>query len=207
MGKKHQEGFTLIELFVLMMVVALTLSLGIPAFNAMTATSRMSAAANDVVSSLHAARAEALTRSRSVTLCASSDWDTDRPDCDPTASLLAGWVVFVDADTDGTIDTTEAVLQAHGPLHDSIRLQSGSRGDHDPPHYLSFRADGFLQDIPGLAPGLDNIQLCDPRGATEAGAGTAAGRWITLSPAGRPALIDESARLEGAENPLGGCGS
>jgi type IV fimbrial biogenesis protein FimT len=207
MGKKHQEGFTLIELFVLMMVVALTLSLGIPAFNAMTATSRMSAAANDLVSSLHAARGEALTRSRSVTLCASSDWDTERPDCDPTASLLAGWVVFVDADTDGTIDATEAVLQAHGPLHDSIRLQPGSRGDHDPPHYLSFRADGFLQDIPGLAAGLDNIQLCDPRGAWDDGNDTAAGRWITLSPAGRPALIEKTSKLEGADNPLAGCGS
>ena len=205
MGKKHQEGFTLIELLVLMMVLALTLGIGVPAFTSMFANSRMSAAANDIVSSLSSARAEATTRNRSVTLCASSNWNAARPDCDAGASLLDGWIVFVDADTDGVVGAAEPVLQAHGPLDVSIRSQGRSGADIGPPQYLSFRDDGLLQDIPGLAPAVRNIQLCDARGNRDTGNGRAAGRWITILPAGRPALIDSVARLQDAANPLGGC--
>lgn len=205
MGKKHQEGFTLIELLVLMMVLAVTLGMGVPAFTAMVANSRMSAAANDIVNSLHAARAEATTRSRSVTLCASSNWNAQQPGCDAGVSLLDGWIVFEDADADGAVGAAEPVLQAHGPLHDSIRLQGRSGADSGPPQYLSFRDDGLLQDIPGLAPAVRNIQLCDARGNQDTGDGRAAGRLLTVLPAGRPALIDGVARLQDAANPLGGC--
>ncbi len=210
MGKKHQEGFTLIELLVLMMVLAVTLGLGIPAFNDMRANNRMSAAANDLVSSLHAARAEALTRSRSVTMCASRDWDAEPPACDGEADLLEGWIVFVDEDTDGAVDNGEIVVQAHGPLHESIRNQALSKSGDAPPFYLSFRADGILQPIPGLPAPVSDIQLCDHRGGKStgtnaAGDAIAAGRWINVSPAGRPALNDTVAALRDG-SPLGGCG-
>ncbi len=204
MGKKHQEGFTLIELLVLMMVIALALGLGIPAISTIVANSRMTDAANELVSSLHAARSAASTRSRSVTLCASSDRDVERPACDAEASLLDGWIVFVDANTDGAVDEAEAVLQAHDALDATIRLEDHSRPDAGPPHYLSFRPDGFLQDIGGL-PYIRNIQLCDARGDRDTGGGHAAGRWIAISGAGRPALIDRVARLQSDNNPLGGC--
>lgn len=207
MGKKHQEGFTLIELLVLMMVLAVTLGLGVPALNNARANTRMSGAANDLVSSLHAARSEALTRSRSVTMCASLGWQLDRPPCDGgTASLLDGWVVFVDEDTDGVVDDAETIVQAHGPVHPTIRDQAASGADGGPPFYVSFSAVGVLQDIAALPPSVTNIQLCDDRGNKDAGGGRAAGRWINISPAGRPTLIDEVARLQGPENPLGGCG-
>jgi hypothetical protein len=114
-------------------------------------------------------------------------------------------VVFVDSDTDATVDAGEAVLQAHGPVDPTILAPARSRPDRDMPHFISFRADGFPQDIPGLGPGVSNIQLCDSRGNADTGNGRAAGRWITISPAGRPMLIDRLALLQGAENPLGGC--
>lgn len=205
MGKKHREGFTLIELLVLMMVVAIALGIGVPAFRDMTANGRMAAAANDLVSSLHAARGEALTRSRSVTLCASSDWDAERPSCDGAGTLFDGWIVFVDVDTDGTVDDGEAIVQAHGPLHVSIAGAARSAVDGGPPQYIAYRADGMLQDIAGLGAGIDNVQFCDGRGPASTGGERAAGRWITLSPAGRPTLIDKHAVVQGGENPLGGC--
>lgn len=205
MGKKHQEGFTLIELLVLMMVVAVALGFGIPAFNAMTANSRMSAAANDLVSSLHAARSEALTRSRSVTLCASTNPDAERPACDSAAVMLGGWIVFVDGDTDGAVDDNEIVLQAHGPLPEDILTQARSQADRPPLQYVSFRADGVPQNIPGQGQGVGNIQLCDGRGNADTGNGRAAGRWIAILPAGRPMLVDKVATLQSDNNPLGGC--
>ena len=205
MGKKHQEGFTLIELLVAMMVLALVLGIGVPAYFTMAANSRMSGAANDIVSTLLAARGEALTRNRTVTICASGNWDAAQPGCAGGGSLLDGWIVFQDTDTDGAADPAEPVLQAHGPLDDSIRLEATSGSDGGTPEYVSFRDDGFLQDIPGLRPAVRNIQLCDARGDRDTGGGHAAGRWIALSPAGRPVLIDSVVRLQDAANPLGGC--
>ena len=205
MGKKHQEGFTLIELLVLMMVFALTLGIGVPAFNGMVANARMSAAANDLVSSLHAARAEATTRNTSVTLCASTAGDAPLPACDADAVLTDGWVVFVDTNSDGAISDDETLLQGHGALDDSIRSRERSGAEPGPPYYLSFRGDGFLQEIAGLGPPVRNVQLCDARGNQDTGNGRAAGRWITVSPAGHPALVDRVKRLQADGNPLGGC--
>jgi len=207
MGKKHREGFTLIELLVLMMVMALALGLGIPAITAAVANGHMSTAANDLVSSIHAARSDASARGRSVTLCATSRWAESQPDCEADASLLDGWIAFVDANVNGTVEDDEAVLQAHGPLDESIRLQPASGADAGPPHYLSFRPDGPAQQIGAGAP-VRHIQLCDKRGdrttGTDAeGRDIAAGRWIAITATGRPQLHRLRDEVQG--NPLGGC--
>lgn len=204
-SRRQQTGLTLIELLVLMMVLALTLSLGIPAFNSMAENSRMSDATNTLVSSLHTARNEALTRSRSVTLCASRNWNAEQPDCDASAALLAGWITFVDSDSDGVFDDDEILLQANGPMHETILDAPQTGVDRSVPQYLSFRADGLLQDIPGSGPGIGNVQLCDARGNHDIGGGRSAGRWISLSAAGRPTLMDRVAQVQGTDNPLGGC--
>ncbi len=204
MGKKHQEGFTLIELLVLMMVLAMTLGLGIPAMTGLVANNRMTVAANDLVSSIRAARAQASSRSLTVTLCASSNWNAPAPGCDADAPLLDGWIVFEDADGNAGRDAGETLLQAHGPLDDHIRLQARSSTDGDAPQFLAFRADGFPAGIGGHS-GIRNIQLCDARGNRDTGGGRAAGRWISISPTGQIALVNQVSRLQSSSNPLGGC--
>lgn len=206
MGKKHLEGFTLIELLVLMMVLAVATGIGVPALFTFVANARMSGAGNDLVSSLHVARSEALARNRTVTLCASSGTAGEPTGCDASAGLLDGWIMFVDTDADGFVDEREQLLQAHGPVSDAIRRNQRSGADAGPPQYLSFRGDGLLQGIDALGPAVRNIQLCDERGDRVYGKDLAAGRWIIISPAGRPTLIDRGARLQGDSNPLGGCG-
>jgi type IV fimbrial biogenesis protein FimT len=207
MGKKLLEGFTLIELLVLMMVIGLALGLGVPAFSAMMANARMSAAANELMASIHVARSEASARGRSVTLCATSGWSAEAPTCEAGAHLLAGWIVFEDGNANATVDEGEEVLHGHGPLDDSIALHERTLLDVEPPHYLSFRADGPLQDI-GAGPSVRQIQLCDARGDVATGSDgsereIAAGRWITLRATGRPQLHRLRAEVQG--NPLGGC--
>ncbi|MBM4196877.1 MAG: hypothetical protein FJ197_07240 [Gammaproteobacteria bacterium] len=174
MGKKHREGFTLIELLVLMMVMAIALGVGIPAVSAFIANTRMRGVANELVTSLHAARVEASTRARNVVVCASAEWATDDPGCNIDANLLSGWIVFVDIDADGA-------------------------------GYISFRADGLVEDVADRGEGTRNIQLCDQRGNADTGGGVAAGRWISITPTGRAMLFDKVERVESDTNPLGGC--
>ncbi len=204
MGKKHREGFTLIELLMLMMVVAITLGLGVPAVSNLLANARMATAGNDLVASLHAARVAATTRNRTVTLCASSNWDGAAGTCEAEARLLDGWIAFVDDNADGVVDAAETLLQGHGPLDAGISGQARSGVDAGPPEWLAFRGDGLLTAPAGTDP-VRNIQLCDTRGNRDTGGGVAAGRWIVISPAGRPAMLDRVDPLQGPANPLGGC--
>ena len=96
MGKMHAEGVTLVELMVTLAVVGLLLAVGVPAVRDLIATSRMSTAVNDLVSSLHLARSEALKTSDRVSVCASTNWDSLAPGCDGL-DLADGWIVFVKA--------------------------------------------------------------------------------------------------------------
>lgn len=207
MGKMHAEGVTLIELLVALSVLAILLTLGVPAFNGFLASTRMSAASNDVVSSLHLARSEAIKRQSSVTLCASENALSPAPTCSGAANPGSGWLVFVDADGDVSVDAGELIVSARGPLLEQISLNSawGNGGD-GAPFYAGFGSTGQRQDHAAAGSrSLVNIQLCDERGNTDTGGGIAAGRWVQLAPTGRPHLYREQAQIQGPGNPLGGC--
>jgi prepilin-type N-terminal cleavage/methylation domain-containing protein len=178
MGKMHAEGVTLIELMVTLAVISILLAVGIPAIGNLIATNRMSAAVNDLVSTLHLARSEALKNAESVSVCASTNWASDAPSCDGT-DLAAGWIVFVDNVIDNNdVDAGETVVLKHAQLHDGIQLTA--------PPTVSFSASGSLEN-----PLLGDVDFlfCDKRGNLDTGGGVAAGRWVQISQMGRPRVF------------------
>jgi type IV fimbrial biogenesis protein FimT len=187
MGKMHQEGVTLIELLVTLSVVAIIVAIGVPALRDFFATNHMSAATNDLVTSLHLARSEAIKRETLTRMCPSANWDQPNPDCANGGNLSDGWIVIADPDGDATI------VQAHEPLPGSIRL------DHDFIDSIDFAADG--QPTNAIAGAEFNILLCDDRGDHDAG-GIAAGRWINIRGTGRPRIYT---RPDEVQAMLGGC--
>lgn len=203
----HAEGVTLIELLVALSVMAIVLTLGVPAFTDFLASNRMTAAANDVVSSLHLARSEALKRRRPVTLCASENAESPNPTCSGGANTSLGWLVFVDDDADVTVDAGELVIAVHGPLPESIQSNSAwDNGGDGAPFYIAFDETGLRADLPAAGSrSVTDVQLCDERGDRDVGGGIAAGRWIQLAATGRPQLFRERAQIQGGGNPLGGC--
>ncbi len=176
-------------------VVAIALGLGVPVFNNVMASQRLSSATNDLVQSLHAARSEALKRQVTVTLCPTAGGSGP---CLAGGSLGAGWSVFVDRNADGAISDDDVMLQQHGALGPD--LEGGVTRTRAP---LIFTAAGTLALDAPLA-GFD-IQLCDHRGDASTGDGIAAGRWIQITPLGRPQLVRDRAELQSDRNPLGGC--
>ena len=207
MGKMHAEGVTLIELLVALSVMAIVLTLGIPSFTDFLASNRMSAASNDLVSAMHLARSEAIKRRQPVTVCASENAAAPNPGCSAAASPGIGWLVFVDDDGDATVDGGELIISAHGPLPESIQVNSawGNGGD-GAPFYAAFDQTGLRSDLPAAGSrSLTDIQLCDDRGDRNVGGGLAAGRWIQLAATGRPQLFRDRAQIQGGGNPLGGC--
>jgi type IV fimbrial biogenesis protein FimT len=111
---KDQDGFTLIEMLVTMVVAIVLVSLGVPAFKSITANSRAAGQVNTLVTALNLARGEAVTRSVPVTICKLNvNGDPTVVACEDTASETdwsTGWLVFDDPNQDGVLDDPAAEL-------------------------------------------------------------------------------------------------
>lgn len=198
-GKRHNErGFNILELMVTLTVAAVALGLGIPTFTEVLANNRMAGAANDLITSIHTARTEAVKRRATVTLCASSNWSDANPNCN-LGGGAAGWIAFFDANGDVSVDAPgDTVILAHALLPDGITFDI----DAGSVPYLQFGGNGFLQTAAAGTP-ITNMQICDDRGNKDTGGGIAAGRWIAIGVTGRPQLYRMQAEVQGS--PIGGC--
>ncbi len=91
--KHYNQGFSLIELMVTLVIVAIIALIGMPSFNGAIRNSRLTTGINELVTSLNVARSEAIKRNHSITVRKNDDlpWE-------------AGWNIFVDMNSDGTLD-------------------------------------------------------------------------------------------------------
>jgi len=94
------QGFTMLELLVAVAIAAVLFTIGVPMFRDVTLGSRLSAAANNLLSSVQLARSEAIKRNVNVTLCASSDGQS----CAASGGWEQGWITIIDpADPDTVV--------------------------------------------------------------------------------------------------------
>ena len=100
------RGFTLVELMVAVLVLAVLVTLAVPSFNNAALSGKLGGFANDLVAGAQLARSEAIKRNVNVTLCASEDGET----CGTTAGWEVGWIVIADTDPDDTIVDRHAAL-------------------------------------------------------------------------------------------------
>lgn len=107
-GRYATRGFTLIEMMITIAVAAILLGLALPSFRGVINNNRVTAEANDLVGALNVARAEAVSRGRPVSVCASADGTA----CSDSTEWDAGWITFVDGGTAGTVDGSDIVLRA-----------------------------------------------------------------------------------------------
>lgn len=156
------RGFTLIELLVTLAIAAILLTVAVPNFITFVQNNRLANQANDLVSLLNLARSEAVKRNQTITVCSS----TNSTACAGSTSWEGGFIVFADADGDGTVDTGEDVLQVRQGLESSNTLRAGAQVR------ITYQSNGFS---PGFG---DTFRLCDTRG-------TASARAIVVSPQGR----------------------
>jgi type IV fimbrial biogenesis protein FimT len=87
--RRVQRGFSLIELMVSVAILGVLITLAAPSFSEIALTSRLSDAANRLVSYAAVARSEAIKRNVLITLCMSADATT----CTTSGSWEQGWIV------------------------------------------------------------------------------------------------------------------
>ena len=128
------DGFTLIELMVVLAVVAVLQTLAAPAFSGAVTSIRLTTAVNSLLSSLLLARSEAIKRNSRVVVCRSTSGNA----CASSSGWEQGWIVFHDANNNAALDPGESVIAREQALPNLVRL----RGNAPVASYVSYTPVG-----------------------------------------------------------------
>jgi type IV fimbrial biogenesis protein FimT len=134
LSKHANRGASLVEVLTAIAVSLLLLSLGMPRMQEVLHSVMLTAASNDLLSDLHAARSEALRRNRRVSLCKTADG----AQCAGHGGWEQGWIIFHDENRNGTIDAGEEVIRRHEALDSQLRLT----GNQPLAKYISYNPLG-----------------------------------------------------------------
>ncbi len=172
MKQSFALGFTLIELLVTVAMIAIVLTLGVPAFRDTVRNNVLTANINDFIATLNFARSEAVKRGISVTVRKTST--------SSSVGWEGGWEVFSDNNADGTKDTsTDQVIRVHEPLKSNLTL----RGNNNFINRITYKPSGESNTFGSFA-------LCDTSVSGNPTKRTA--RLLAVSILGRVSLTADS---------------
>lgn len=106
-----QQGFTVIELMVVVAIVAILAALAVPSFNPLIERWRVRQSVDGLQSALYYARSEAIKRGGNITIRKEASGANGCPLGIGAGNWDCGWFVFVDTNNNGTLNAGEEVLQ------------------------------------------------------------------------------------------------
>lgn len=123
--QRRSQGFTLFELMITVMLVAILAGIAIPSFAASMARQRQRTEINALFHAIHLARKESIMRRKVVSLCPSLDGNT----CADSRDWSSGWLMFENKDRDSppVVDAGEPVLTRH-KTGDHIKISANRKG-------------------------------------------------------------------------------
>ena len=123
--QRQNTGFSLYELLITLMLIAMLMGLGLPSFAKMNANGRIRTEVNALFHAIHLARKESIMRRSVVSICPSADGLT----CQPGPDWSYGWIMFnnLDRDEPPRIDQGEPILQIHR-ANPNVLITANRRG-------------------------------------------------------------------------------
>jgi type IV fimbrial biogenesis protein FimT len=140
--QQTQAGFTLTELMVVIAIVAILLSIGVPSYKYISNSYRISAEVNGLLGDAEFARSEAIKEGQQIVLCTSTTLTT----CAGVDTWQVGWIVCVDLNNNGTCDAGEPVLRTQQTWVNTDTFVSNALGN--PASTVVFNREGFAVGFP-----------------------------------------------------------
>jgi type IV fimbrial biogenesis protein FimT len=85
-ARRTSSGFTLVELMITVVVIAILAAIATPSFNSTIEGQRVRAASTDIYTALAIARSEAIKRNTNITLAPKSEWSSGWTITDPVSN-------------------------------------------------------------------------------------------------------------------------
>jgi len=138
-----------VELVITMAIVGILLAIGIPSFQYVTTTDRISTEINNLVGDMQFARAEAIKEGQTITVCASANQST----CSGTATWNTGWIAYSGS---GAQPASGTILRVRRQFTggDTFKAADGTTSA------VQFNREGFALNLTG---GTVTLQLHDSK--------------------------------------------
>lgn len=153
-----QKGLTLLELLLVLTIVAVLLTAGVPTFSKHIHHTKIKILALDLMQAAQKTRTIAVSKNQRATLRNFGRWEH-------------GWEIFIDSNSNGIRDETEESLGEH--RHDaasaSIKVYTGKTAVR---HYISYTGQGISRAANGALM-MDTLIICP----TSQGGGYALALW------------------------------
>lgn len=146
------KGFSLIELLVTITLIAIAISIGVPGYQSLISSNRLTASINQLRGALALTRSEAVHRNQHVAICHSLDGSQ----CSRRGNWSDGWIIFVDKNRDKFIDETDEIINIYQTINKSVSINYRAFGSR---HYVVYRPSGFT-----LTNGT--FTVCSPKNTT-----------------------------------------
>ncbi|RDS84749.1 prepilin-type N-terminal cleavage/methylation domain-containing protein [Dyella monticola] len=137
--RKHRRataGFTLIEMMVVVIIMAVILAYAVPGYKSLVTQYRMSDELNQIAADVALARSEAIKEGMDVTICPSADptaaVTTTTPACSASSEWNTGWIIFTDSANNQTFGAGDVMLRVHNGFSGTDTLVSTVNGGTTP---------------------------------------------------------------------------
>lgn len=170
---RRSDGFTLLELMLVLAILALLTTLAAPSWRAFLASQHHSIAVNELMAALRYTRSEAVKSGLRVTACTRTGTAQKCGD----SNWSDGWLVFIDGNSNGSREDDEKILRQHEALY----LQVSATGNRKVRRYISYTPLGVTRRASGKRTSgslqLGTLSICT-RGFTR-------GNKLVINRAGR----------------------
>ncbi len=131
--RHSRQGFTLIELLVVVAIIAITLGIGLPSFQSVIASNRLTASANDMVVALQIARSESIKQVKFAGVSIHTN--------NTGAAAANKWITFLNSSTLGAGATDGKLIQSYAAANGvTVTVVTVTTTDNPP----TYRSDGRL---------------------------------------------------------------